>query len=80
MRSTQQRKEKDQYAQYISPPDQVIKDDMRDLEQLPTPMILMGDFIALNPLWGSEKMSTSFNLLCLNKKKKPTTEHKMAAN
>ena len=41
-------------------------------------MILLGDFNAHNPRWGSEKMSTrermlekipiSFNLLCLNEK------------
>ena len=39
--------------------DQVTEEDMRELlEQLPAPMILLGDFNAHNPLWGSEKIST----------------------
>ena len=53
--------------------------DMRDLlEQLPAPMILLGDFNAYNPLWGSEKMNTRgriqekifdrYNSLCFNEK------------
>ena len=52
---------------------------MRELlEQLPVPIILLGDFNADNPLWGSEKMSARgrmtekllnrYNLLCINKK------------
>ena len=52
---------------------------MRDLmELLPTPMILLGDFNAYNPLWGSEKMNTRgrmmekvlirYNILYINKK------------
>ena len=32
-------------------------------------MILLEDFNAHNPLWRSEKMSTRYNLLCLNDKK-----------
>ena len=55
------------------------EENTRDcLEQLQAPMILLGDFNAHNPLWGSEKMSTRgrilenildrFNLLCLNEK------------
>ena len=45
---------------YLSPTDQVTEeDDIRELlEQLPAPMILLGDFNAHNTLWGSEKMST----------------------
>ena len=53
------------------------EEDVRDLEQLPAPMILLGDFNAHNSLWGSEKMSTSgkmmekifnrYNLLCIDK-------------
>ena len=36
--------------------DQVTEEDMRDLlEQLPAPMILLGDFNAHNQLWGKEK-------------------------
>ena len=67
------------------------EEDMREfLEQIPAPMILLGDFNAHNPLWGSEKMSKRgrmmekiferHNLLCINKKKKLTTEHLTAAN
>ena len=59
-------------------------EDMRELlEQLPVPMILLGNFNAHNPLWESEKMRTKvkmmekilerYNLFCVNKKKKPTT-------
>ena len=76
---------------YLPPTDQVIEEDKRYLlEQLSAPMILLEDFNAHNPLWGSEKMSTRgrmmgkildrYNLLCINKKKKPTTEHLKAAN
>ena len=44
---------------YLPPTDQVTEEDTRDLlEQLPTPMILLDDFNAHNPLYGSEKMST----------------------
>ena len=62
------------------PTDQVTEEDKRDLlEQLPAPMILLGDFNTHNPLWGgSEKKSTTgimlekildrHNLLCLNEK------------
>ena len=64
---------------YLHPTDQVIVEDLRDLlEQLPAPMILLGDFNAYNPLWGSKRMSTRgkmiekildrYNLLCLNDK------------
>ena len=64
---------------YLPPTDLVVEENMRDLlEQLPAPMILLGNFNAHNPLWGSEKMSTRgrmldkmpdrFNLLCNNKK------------
>ena len=75
-------KERGQYVLYIYPPtDLVTEDDMRELlEQLPAPMILLGDFIAHNPLWKSKKMSTRgrmmekilniYNLLCINKKEK----------
>ena len=54
------------------------EEDIRDLEQLSAPMILLGDFNAHNPLWGSKKMSTRgrmiekilnrYNLLCIYKK------------
>merc|ERR1711976_637296 len=64
---------------YLPPTEQVTEQDLIDLlEQLPAPLILLGDFNAHNPLWGSEKMSTrgrilenildKFNLLCLNEK------------
>ena len=44
---------------YLSPTDQVPEKDMVDLqEQLPAIMILLGDFNAHNPLWGSNKIST----------------------
>ena len=33
------------------------------LEQLPAPMILLGNFNAHKPLWGSEKMSTRERML-----------------
>ena len=47
------------YSIYLPPTDQVTEENMRDvLEQLPTPMILLGDFNAHNPLWGSEKINT----------------------
>ena len=62
------------------------------LEQFPAPIILLRDFNAHNPLLESEKISTrrrmlkkildkyNLNLLCLNEKKKSTTEHMMAKN
>ena len=64
---------------YLPPTEQVTEQELIDLlEQLPAPLILLGDFNAHNPLWGSEKMSTRgrilenildrFNLLCLNEK------------
>ena len=60
---------------YLPPTDQVTEQELIDLlEQLPAPLILLGDFNAHNPLWGSEKMSTRgrmlevFDLLCLNEK------------
>ena len=64
---------------YLPPTEQVTEQELIDLlEQLPAPLILLGDFNAHNPLWGSEKMSTrgrilenildKFNLLCLNEK------------
>ena len=45
-------KGKEQYAQYIYfPTDQVTEEDLRHcLEQLPVPIILLGDFNAENPL------------------------------
>ena len=51
-------------------------------------MVLQGDFNTYNPLWGSEKISKRKRMLekildrynLLTKKKKPTTEHMMAAN
>ena len=47
---------------YLPSTDQVTEDDMRDLlEQLPAPMILLGDFNVRNSLWVSEKMSTRRN-------------------
>ena len=62
---------------YLPTTDQVTEADMRDLlEQLITPMILLGDFNAHNPLWESENVSTKgndkkildrYNLLCINK-------------
>ena len=63
---------------YLPPTHLLTEEDMRDLlEQLPAPMILLGDFSAQNPLWGNEKISTRermfekilnrFNLLCLKK-------------
>ena len=73
---------------YLLPADLVTEEDMRDLfEQLPAQMILLGDFNAQNPLWGSEKMSKE-GKCCLRqiqplvpkKKKKPTTEQTIAAN
>ena len=78
--STWQGKEKRTMCSiYLPPIDLVTEEDMRDLlEQLPAPMIVLGDFNAHNPLWGSEKTSTrgrmlekiqdKFNLLCLNEK------------
>ena len=76
---------------YLLPTDQVTEEDMRELlEQLPAPMILLGDFNAHNLLWGSEKMNTRGRMMekildrrtfcALTKKKKPTTEHLKAAN
>ena len=60
------------------------------LKQLSAPMILLRDFNAHNPLWESKKISTRgrmkekifdrYNLLCIKKKKKPTTEHLTAEN
>ena len=42
---------------YLPPTDQVTEDAMRELlEQLPAPMILLGDFNTLKPLWGSDKI------------------------
>ena len=39
------------YSIYLLPTDQVTEDDMRDLlEQLPAPIILLGDFNTHNPL------------------------------
>ena len=60
---------------YLPPTDQGTEEDMKELmEQLPAPMILLGDF----NVWGSEKMSTRgrmiekilnrYNLLCINNK------------
>ena len=38
---------------YLPPTDQVTEEHKRDLlEQLPAPMILLGDFNTHNPLWG----------------------------
>ena len=49
---------------YLPPRDQVTEEDMKDLlEQLPAPMILLGDFNAHNPLWGSEKISIRGRML-----------------
>ena len=64
---------------YLPLTDQMTKEDMRDLlEQLPAPMILLGDFNTHNLLWGSEKMYTRgrmmekvlirYNILYINKK------------
>ena len=68
------------FSKYLPPTNLVMEEDMRCLlEQLPAPMILLGDFKAHNQLWGSEKISIRgrmlekifdrFNLFCLNKKK-----------
>ena len=71
---------------YLPPTDQVTEEDMRELlEQLPAPMDLLRDFNAHNTIWGSKKMITReilnrYNLLYINKKKKPTTEHLTATN
>ena len=67
------------------------QEDMRNLlEQIPAPMILLGDFNAYNPLCWSNKMSARGRMLDKSltdtisyasmKKKKLTTEHMMAAN
>ena len=69
-------KKKDNMLNISTPTDQMTEEDMRDLlEELPAPMILLGDFNASNPLWRSEKMSTIGRML-----EKPTTEHTMAAH
>ena len=44
------------------------------MNQLPTPIIMMGDFNAHNTVWGGDKTSArgkiidDYNLLCLNNK------------
>ena len=49
---------------YLPQTNQVTQGDVRDLlEQLPIPTILLGDFNAHNPLWGSEKMSKRARVL-----------------
>ena len=49
---------------YLPPTDLVTEKDMKDLlEQLPAPMILLGDFSAHNSLWGSKKMNTRGRML-----------------
>ena len=48
---------------YLPPTDQVTNEDMRDLlEQLPAPIILLGDFNAHNQ-WRSVKISTRGRML-----------------
>ena len=62
--------------------------DMRDvMEQLQAPMIILGDFNTHNPLLGMStrgrmlvKLLELYNFLNFNEKKKPTSEHTMAAN
>ena len=47
-----------------TPSDLVMEEGMRNLlKQLPSPMILLGDFNAHNPLWGSEKISIRGRML-----------------
>ena len=50
-------KKKDNILNISTPKDQATKDSRDLLEQLPAPMILLEDFNARNPLWGSKKMS-----------------------
>ena len=64
----------------LSPPQDTIREeDIRELmDQLPTPIIMMGDFNAHNTVWGGDKTSArgkliekiidDYNLLCLNNK------------
>ena len=48
-------KKKDNMLNISTPTDQVTEEHMRDLEQLPAPMVVLGDFNAHNTLYGSKK-------------------------
>ena len=64
---------------YLPPQDTIREEDIRELmNQLPTPIIMMGDFNAHNTVWGGDKTSArgkliekiidDYDLLCLNNK------------